>query len=102
MPDKPDKQPRESTERSERQLTESEATKMSAPAQDADLLLAVGGARPPTTDSGTGQTGGPINRAADLAADVIHGEVLMEGKPEATPPTPPQKPSSDQAEKSDS
>ena len=100
MPDKPDKQPRESTERSERRSIESEVTKMSGPAQDADLLEAVGGARPPT-DTKPGQTGGPINKSHELAGDEQRGEVLMEGRPEATPPAPPQKPPSDDAEKSD-
>jgi hypothetical protein len=81
---------------------------MSGPAQDADLSEAVGGARPPT-DTKPGQTGGPINKSHELAGDEqrgeILGEVLMEGRPEATPPTPPtppRNPPDNESEKSDS
>ncbi len=107
----PDNQERRPTERPERRPAEEQrgATRMSQPAQDAEMLEAVGGSRL-QPNPGQGQTGTPVNRAfehseGEQRSETLMGgqwaDTLMEGRPEATPPAPPQS-SSDESGKDNS
>ena len=90
-------QRREPVEQPERRIKESESTRMSQPAHDAEMLEAVGGSRP-QTNPGTGPSGVPTNRAAELTGDMVREEALMEGQFEVMPPTPPTPPQSSPSE----